>query len=140
MALVAAAVGPLAAMLVLSAVDPAFDRILVATAAMLTTIGATTLHSLSLIGGADGLFYEGIAIRHGYFAFAGFLALIAGAVVSRRLEQIRAYPFTLLGLALALTAVTVAFGQTVNGARLWLAIGPVQFQPSEVARLLLAGF
>jgi cell division protein FtsW (lipid II flippase) len=35
---------------------------------------------------------------------------------------------------------TVIFGQTVNGARLWLAIGPVRFQPSEIARLLLAGF
>ena len=39
-----------------------------------------------------------------------------------------------------LTVATVIFGRTVNGARLWLGIGPVQFQPSEFARLLLAGF
>ena len=139
-ALVAAAVGPLAAMLVLSTVDPRFDWILVATAAMLTAIGTTTLHSLSLIGGADGAFYQAIAIRHGYFVCAGFLALIAGTVLSRHLDQIRRYPFTLLAVAFMLTVATVIFGQTVNGARLWLAVGPVQFQPSEVARLLLAGF
>lgn len=139
-ALVAAAVGPLATMLVLSTVYPRYDWILVATAAMLTAIGTTTLHSLSLIGGADGAFYQAISIRHGYFVCAGFLALIAGAVLSRRLDQIRRYPFTLVGIAFMLTVVTVIFGQTVNGARLWLAVGPVQFQPSEVARLLLAGF
>ncbi len=139
-ALAAAGVGPLVAMLVLIRVDPGFDRILVTTAAMLTTIGTTTLYSLSLIGGADGAFYQAVAIRHGLFVSVGFLALVAGVVLSRRLGQIRRYPFTLLGGALALTVVTVIFGQEVNGARLWLAIGPVQFQPSEIARLLLAGF
>ena len=107
---------------------------------MLTAIGTTTLHSLSLMEGADGAFYQAIAVRHGFFVGAGFLALIAGGVVSRHLDQIRSYPFTLLGIALVLTAATFVFGQTVNGARLWLRIGPVQFQPSEVARLLLAGF
>jgi cell division protein FtsW (lipid II flippase) len=140
MAIAAAGVGPLVAMLVLIRVDPGFDRILVTTAAMLTTIGTTTLYSLSLIGGADGAFYQAVAIRHGLFVSVGFLALVAGVVLSRRLGQIRRYPFTLLGGALALTVVTVIFGQEVNGARLWLAIGPVQFQPSEIARLLLAGF
>ena len=139
-ALVAAVLGPLAAMLVLSTVYPRFDWILVATAAMLTAIGTTTLHSLSLMGGADGAFYQAIAIRHGYFVCAGFLALIAGTVLSRHLDQIRRYPYTLLAIAFMLTVATVIFGRTVNGARLWLAVGPVQFQPSEVARLLLAGF
>ena len=107
---------------------------------MLTAIGTTTLYSLSLIRGADGEFYEAVVIRHGFFVGAGFLALIAGVVLSRRLGQIRRYPFTLLGIALMLTVATVVFGRTVNGARLWLGIGPVQFQPSEFARLLLAGF
>ena len=55
-ALVAAVLGPLAALLVLSAVYPSFDWILVATAAMLTAIGTTTLHSLSLIGERMGRF------------------------------------------------------------------------------------
>jgi cell division protein FtsW (lipid II flippase) len=137
---VAAAVGPLAAMLVLATIVPKFDWILVTTAAMLTAIGTTTLHLLSMSRGADGAFYQAVAVRHGFFVCAGFLALIAGVVVSRRLDQIRRYPFTLLGVALILTVATVIFGQTVNGARLWLGMGPVQFQPSEIARLLLAAF
>ena len=139
-ALTAAGVGPLIAMLVLSVVEPGFDTILVSTAAMLTAIGTATLHSLSLMPGADAPFYQAIAVRHGFFVGAGFLALIAGVLISRRLDQIRKYPFSLFGIALVLTATTIVFGETVNGARLWLRVGPLQFQPSEVARLVLAGF
>ena len=139
-ALVAAAVSPVVAMLILVTIDPSLDRILVATAAMLTAVGTATLHSLSLIQGADGTFYQALSVRHGFFVSAGFMALIVGAVLSRRLDQIRRYPFTLLAGALVLTVATVIFGRTVNGARLWLAVGPIQFQPSEIARLLLAGF
>jgi cell division protein FtsW (lipid II flippase) len=36
--------------------------------------------------------------------------------------------------------VTVVAGETVNGARLWLRLGPIRFQPSEIARLCLAAF
>jgi cell division protein FtsW (lipid II flippase) len=139
-ALLTATVGPLVAMLLLNSVDPGFDSVLVAAAAMLTAIGVATLYSLSLVHGADAAFYRVIAVRHAFFVGAGFLALIAGAIISRRLDEIRRYPFTLFGIALSLTATTIVFGQTVNGARLWLRIGPVQFQPSEVARLLLTGF
>ena len=64
---------------------------------------------------------------------------MAGVIVSRRLDLLK-ISVRPLGLALALTAATIIFGETVNGARLWLRIGPVQFQPSEIARLLLAGF
>jgi cell division protein FtsW (lipid II flippase) len=138
--LLTAAVCPLAAMLVMNSVDPGFDSVLVAAAAMLTAIGVATLHSLSLVQGADSAFYRVIAVRHAFFVGAGFLAMIAGAILSHRLDEIRRYPFTLFGVALALTATTIVFGETVNGARLWLRIGAVQFQPSEVARLLLAGF
>jgi len=139
-ALVASMVSPLVALLVLNAVGTSFDWILVATAAMLTTIGTATLHALSLTPGADGAFYQGIAVRHAMFVATGFLALIVGAILSRRLDELRRYPFTLFGTAIVLTASTVVSGQTVNGARLWLRIGPIQFQPSEVARLLIAGF
>jgi cell division protein FtsW (lipid II flippase) len=135
-------VGPLIALLVLHTFGRSFDWILVATAAMLTAIGTVTLRSFSLMPGADGEFYQGIVVRHAMFVGIGFFALIAGAVLSGHghLDLVTRYPFTLLLTAIGLTATTVISGQTVNGARLWLRIGPVQFQPSEVARLLLATF
>jgi cell division protein FtsW (lipid II flippase) len=139
-ALVVAAVAPLIAMLALAAFKLGFDWILVATAGMLTAIGTTTLFSLSLAEGANGAFYRAIVIRHGFFVGIGFMALLAGALMSRRIDRIRTFPYTLLLIALLLTLATIVLGETVNGARLWLQIGPVQFQPSEISRLLLAGF
>jgi cell division protein FtsW (lipid II flippase) len=136
----AAAIGPLIAVLVLIAVKQNFDLILVATAGMLTSIGTTALFSLSLTPGANGAFYQAIVARHAFFVGAGFLALVAGALLSHYLDRIRRFPFTLLVIALLLTLATITLGETVNGARLWLQIGPVQFQPSELARLLLAAF
>ena len=31
-------------------------------------------------------------------------------------------------------------GQTINGARLWVKVGPFQFQPGELAKILLIVF
>ena len=139
-ALAAAVVAPLIAMLVLLAVNSSVDWILVSTAGMLTAIGTATLFSLSLTERTDGGFYQSIVTRHSLFVGAGFVALLLGVVLSRHLDHIRKIPFTLLVIALVFIAATIAFGETINGARLWLQIGPVQFQPSELARLLLAGF
>src|SRR4051794_18950372 len=134
------AVAPLITVLVLSSLKLGFDWILVTTAGMLSAIGTTTLFSLSLTEGANGAFYQAIVVRHAYFIGAGFLALAVGALLCRHLDRIRGFPYTILGIALVLTLATIVLGKTVNGARLWLQIGPVQFQPSEIARLLLAGF
>jgi cell division protein FtsW (lipid II flippase) len=140
LAFAVATAGPLVSVLVLGAVKRDFDWILVTTSGMLTAIGTSTLHSLSLAPGANGAFYQAIVVRHGFFVGAGFLALTAGALLSDHLDRIRRFPFTLLGIALAVTLATIILGETVNGARLWLRLGPVQFQPSEFARLLLAGY
>ena len=139
-ALTSAAIVPPFAMLALKVVVPGFDLVLVSAAAMLAAIGTTALYQLGTTPGPNQEFYQAIAVRQGLFVGAGFVALIVGAILARRLDQIMRYPYTLLGIALLLTAVTVIFGESVNGARLWLRIGPVQFQPSEIARLLLAGF
>lgn len=140
LALAAAAAGPVIAVLMLATLNQRFDDALVATAGMLTSIGTTTLYSLSLTQEANAAFYQAIVIRHSFFVCGGFLALAAGARLSLYLDRIRRFPFTLLVVALLLTLVTMTFGETVNGARLWLRAGPFQFQPSEIARLFLVGF
>ena len=91
-------------------------------------------------GGSERAVLPAIVVRHAFFIGAGFLALAVGALLSRHLDRIRGFPYTILGIALVLTLATIVLGETVNGARLWLQIGPIQFQPSEIARLLLAGF
>jgi cell division protein FtsW (lipid II flippase) len=139
-ALAMAAVAPIAAMAVLGIVAPRVDFVLVAVVGMLVAIGLSALYRLSLAPGIDGAFYSAIVTRHALFVAAGFLALAAGVLAERRIDHARRYPFTLLSAAIALTVSTVIFGETINGARLWLDAGPLRFQPSEVARFLIAMF
>jgi cell division protein FtsW (lipid II flippase) len=127
-------------MAVLGIVAPRVDFVLLAVVGMLVAIGLSALYRLSLAPGIDGAFYSAIVTRHALFVAAGFLALSAGVLAERGIDRARRYPFTLLAAAIALTVSTVIFGETVNGARLWLDAGPLRFQPSEVARFLIAMF
>lgn len=139
-ALVASAMAPVAACLLLLWAAPSFDLTLVTTGAMLTSIGTAAHFTLASAQGPDQEFYATIATRHGLFVAAGFAALVAGAASARRIDLVTRYPYTILLAALALTSVTILAGETINGARLWLEVGPIQFQPSEIARLLLVVF
>lgn len=140
LALAAAAAGPIVAALVLMFVARGVDLVLIACAATLAALGTVTLYSLAVSSGSDAEFFMSIVTRHGFFVGAGSAAMVAGAIVSRRLDTIARYPYTLLVAAFLATAVTIVLGDTVNGARLWLQLGPIRFQPSEIARLFLAAF
>jgi cell division protein FtsW (lipid II flippase) len=50
------------------------------------------------------------------------------------------YTIGLLGIILLLLPLAPGIGRTVRGARLWVGIGPLQFQPAEVGKVLLMIF
>jgi cell division protein FtsW len=57
-------------------------------------------------------------------------------VVSRLpLERLRALAPTLVVTALVLCLGVLAVGERINGARRWITVGPLVFQPSELAKL-----
>ena len=45
-----------------------------------------------------------------------------------------------LGLLLLLLPVVPGIGRTINGARLWVQVGPIGFQPSEIGKVLIVVF
>ena len=55
------------------------------------------------------------------------------------LERYR-YSFALVGVVLLLLPLVPHIGEDVNGARLWVHLGPLNFQPEEFAKLALAIF
>jgi cell division protein FtsW (lipid II flippase) len=71
--------------------------------------------------------------------WTGLLALLA---VPDVLGKLRRYHYTWLACGLLLAVVTLIYGEDLNGSgiRLWLRIGPLTVQPSEVLRVLLVVF
>jgi peptidoglycan glycosyltransferase len=72
----------------------------------------------------------------GMGAFVGTLAVLKE---SRSLERYR-YTAGLIGILLLMLPLVPVLGQTFNGSRIWVSIGPVNFQPGEFAKLTLAVF
>jgi cell division protein FtsW (lipid II flippase) len=112
---------------------PYADPYLLPMAALLTAIGVTEIYR---IHPADA-FKQGIWVIVGVAAFAGTLLLLRREY--RRLEGYR-YLFGLTAIALLVLPAVPVIGTTVNGARLWIHIGPFQFQPGEVAKIMLIVF
>jgi cell division protein FtsW (lipid II flippase) len=57
----------------------------------------------------------------------------------RDLERFR-YTFALVGVGLLLMPLLPVIGQNINGARLWVRLGPMNFQPAELAKIALCIF
>ena len=72
----------------------------------------------------------------------GIAAFIATLVVVRRTRALEGYRYTLMfiGIGLLLLPLVPGVGRTINGARIWVSLGPVSFQPGEFAKIVLAVF
>jgi cell division protein FtsW (lipid II flippase) len=72
----------------------------------------------------------------------GIVAFIVTLVVVRRSRDLQRYrySFALLGVGLLMMPMLPAVGRNINGSRLWVRFGPVNFQPGELAKIALATF
>ncbi len=109
-------------------------NVLVLVTTALVLFGLVMVYSASsgsaALGNANPL---GIVEKQAMYALVGVALLV---VVSRlELERIRALAPTLVVTALVLCLAVLAVGPRINGARRWLTVGPLVFQPSELAKL-----
>ena len=76
------------------------------------------------------------------WAMVGVGAFVATLVLVRRVRDLERYRWTLgfAGLVLLMLPLVPGVGKTINGAKIWVGIGPVSFQPGEFAKILLALF
>jgi cell division protein FtsW len=75
---------------------------------------------------------QGYVERQALYALFGLVLLF---VLSRmELERLRAMAPSLVVTALVLCLGVLAVGSRINGARRWIAAGPLVFQPSELAK------
>jgi cell division protein FtsW (lipid II flippase) len=112
---------------------PNADPYLLPMAGLLTGIGVTEIYRLD----ESDAFRQGLWIVIGLGAFAATLFLLREDY--RKLESYK-YLFGLGAIALLLLPSVPGLGDTVNGARLWVDVGPLHFQPGELAKILLIVF
>lgn len=70
----------------------------------------------------------------------GVAAMLALVAALKDYSVLARYRYTLAVAGLVLLLSTMVLGKEVNGARLWIVFGPLRFQPSELAKILLAVF
>jgi len=126
------AVGFAAAALVIRRFAPGADPALFPTAAVLTGLGFATIFRLS----------GGLAAEQATWVAIGLGAFCITLVLVRDHRQLDAYTYTigLIGIVLLLLPIVPGIGRTINGARLWVKVGPIGFQPSEIGKVLIVVF
>jgi cell division protein FtsW (lipid II flippase) len=126
------AVGYVVAFLTSRRYAPSADPALFAIAGVLTGLGFAMIFRLS----------GGLAAEQSTWIVVGLLAFCGTLMLVRDHRQLDAYTYTIgaLGLGLLLLPIVPGIGRTINGARLWVAIGPIGFQPSGIAKVLIVIF
>jgi len=114
------------------------DMWLFGVAVALLSAGVVMVYSASAIVAADRFRDPYFFLKKQVFwAFLGAVALwLAVRFDYRRLERIRVPLLIVAGVLLVLVLVP-PIGQAINGTRRWIRLGPVSFQPVELAKLAL---
>jgi len=128
--------GVIATHLVLNRLVPRRDQILLPATAGLCGVGVIVMWRLALLGGRFATLFE----RQFLWIWCGLMVMVAVCVVVPEPKRLERFKYIAGGTAVALLLVTMLFGQEHNGARLWLDLGFVSFQPAEVAKPLMAIF
>jgi cell division protein FtsW len=110
------------ALLVVCLVLPAFGLVMVLSAS-----SVVALHT----DGSSWVYFQ----KQAMYAVLGGVALLVGAKV--HYQWWRRFVVPLLALTVAMLVAVLVVGRRVNGARAWLAVGPLTVQPSELAKLVL---
>ena len=136
-----------AAHLVLRRFAPCADPILLPCVALLNGLGLVVVHRLDLAvatrarQGGQAVPQADASLQLIWTA-VGIVALVAVLVLVRDHTRLQRYAWTaaFAGIVLLMLPALPGIGRTINGARLWVRIGPMTVQPSEVAKILLMVF
>jgi cell division protein FtsW (lipid II flippase) len=111
---------------------PNADGVLLPIAALLNGLGYVFIARLDhTLAGLQAL-WTGLGVA----AYVGTLFVVRR---TRDLERYR-YTFALIGIGLLFMPLLPVIGRNINGARLWVRLGGISFQPGEFAKVTLCIF
>ncbi len=101
-----------------------------AAAILISTLGLATIARLSSALAHRQELWLGLSLA---------LAIALGPAFSR-FRRFAAFKYVWVLGSIALFALVAVFGQEVNGAKLWIRLGPVEYEPVELIKLFIVLF
>ncbi|HEX4472759.1 MAG TPA: FtsW/RodA/SpoVE family cell cycle protein [Nocardioides sp.] len=114
-------------------VAPYADPVLLPIVAALNGLGLAEIHRLDLALNHHFARQQLIWMTLGVALFVATLLILRDHRVLQRFT----YTSGLAAIVLLLLPMAPGIGKTVNGARIWIHVGSMSFQPGEVAKVLL---
>lgn len=109
---------------------PKADPYLLPVTALLSTLGIVLIYRIN----------EDLALKQAMWLVVGLAAFLVVLAFGRDLNLLYRLRYVLGGLGLFLLLLTAVLGREINGAKLWLDLGPISFQPGELVKILLVLF
>ena len=119
---------------------PYADPVILPIATVLNGLGLVMIHRLDLAHHFNKS--TSLATRQLAWSAIGVACAIAVIIYVRDHRSLARYTYTAMiaGFGLLLLPLLPGLGQDIRGARIWIAVGPLSFQPGEIAKICLALF
>lgn len=123
---------------------PTVDMPLLTVIALLAAFGLLMVYSAS-IALADGPQYKSyghyyFVIRHALFLSLGVVMAGVASLIPMKAWEKLTIPLFILATVLLIVVLIPGIGREVNGARRWIPLGIVNFQPSELMKVAMILF
>src|SRR5688572_22902696 len=120
-------------------VAPYADPVLLPAVAALNGLGLAVIHRLDLAYEAAGRENHTFATQQLTWMTVGVALFVATLLLLRDHRILTRFTYTagLLAIVLLLLPMAPGIGNEVNGARIWISVGPFGLQPGEIAKVLL---
>ena len=126
---------------------PHADPVLFPVAAMLNMLGLVMIHRLDVaaqlraeVNDEKAPSPDAVAQATWVLVALVLFTLVLFLVTDHRRLQRYTYTSGVAGVVLLLLPLVPILGTSINGARLWVRLGPFSFQPSELAKIALTIF
>ncbi|MCR1785373.1 FtsW/RodA/SpoVE family cell cycle protein [Nocardioides carbamazepini] len=114
-------------------VAPYADPVLLPVVAALNGLGLAIIHRIDLAKDTGLASQQLTWMTLGVVLFVGTLIVLP----DHRLLARFTYTSGLTAIALLILPMIPGLGTQINGARIWISLGPFSFQPGEIAKMLL---